>query len=151
MGIEVQALSQESNEYVDAIYGVCREIVHRITRFWLNIDFIYYKTQYGKRFLKYIHVLHTTTNKVINERKELLRKKPNFENTNVEQDDIGTKKRKAFLDMLIEASKDGTVLTNEQIREEVDTFLFEVFVYLLYYHISKILATLVPFVRFINT
>lgn len=40
--------------------------------------------------------------------------------------DYGKKYPKALLDLLIEVSKDGKVLSDEDIQEEVDTFTFAV-------------------------
>lgn len=38
----------------------------------------------------------------------------------------GEKKRQAFLDLLIESAENGVVLTDKEVREQVDTIMFEV-------------------------
>nr|AYN79709.1 cytochrome P450 4G68 [Bemisia tabaci] len=40
-------------------------------------------------------------------------------------EDIGEKKRQAFLDLLIESADNGNVLTDKEVREQVDTIMFE--------------------------
>lgn len=115
------------------------EIVQsRQSKIWLQPDFIFKLTNLYKSHQRCIDILHGFSYRVIRERKEEITKAklnnndatlPNKNDCAPQQDDeivFGKKKRLAFLDLLIEASQNGTVLSNDDIREEVDTFMFEV-------------------------
>ncbi|XP_016932948.4 cytochrome P450 4c3 [Drosophila suzukii] len=130
MGRRIYAQSNSESEYVKAVYGIGSIVQSRQAKIWLQSDFIFSLTSEYKLHQSYISTLHGFSNMVIRERKAelaLLQENNNNNNENAPDayDDLGKKKRLAFLDLLIDASKEGTVLSNEDIREEVDTFMFE--------------------------
>ena len=121
MGKSIHAQTNSDTDYVRALYSASDIIFQRQRSPWLWNDRIFAITPAGFRMRRNLRTLHGVTNKVITERKE--EKSNNYEKEIY--DDVGVKKRHAFLDLLLDASEDGKVLSDEDIREEVDTFMFE--------------------------
>ncbi|XP_024878393.1 cytochrome P450 4C1-like [Temnothorax curvispinosus] len=103
-------------------------------RQWLHIDWIFSLTSKGREQKKMLKILHKFTKRIIAERK-LYHDRTNgqylksfYNDTSANRDDaepVGIRrKRLAMLDLLIAASRDG-LMTDSDIREEVDTFMFE--------------------------
>ncbi|XP_046382677.1 cytochrome P450 4C1-like isoform X2 [Ischnura elegans] len=123
-------VSEEDAAYLKSISFVAESTLHRFLKPWLHSKIIFDLSSRGREFNKSVKIMHTFSNKVIKAKKQeySMSHKNGVADKN---EDIGlTKKRKAFIDILIEAAfAEGhdkkPILSDEDIREEVDTFMFE--------------------------
>lgn len=141
-------------------YRRLSDIVHR--RHYdlsLRVDQLFKFTKFAKLQQKWLNIVHSLTEKVIQEKWIDIEKKEkrktedeqieskiqyeiteNDKNTtanynlhyvrddldDIDESDVGEKKRLAFLEMLIDMKKSGEQMTDEEIWEEVNTIMFEV-------------------------
>uniref|UniRef100_A0A4D5R9T3 Cytochrome P450 4c3 n=1 Tax=Scolopendra viridis TaxID=118503 RepID=A0A4D5R9T3_SCOVI len=123
MGCRLETQLNRDSEYLAAVDRMCRILYYRSARIWLSYDWLFKLTSVGRESKKCLEILHGFTDKVIQERK--LERKTMSQPVSKPEDSItGRKKRLAFLDLLLEASDNGRVLSDEDLREEVDTFMF---------------------------
>nr|AYA60069.1 cytochrome p450 C71 [Laodelphax striatellus] len=124
MGTTVNAQEKKDSEYVKAVYEVSELILYRALRPWLYADTIWKLSSHGRAFYRNLKTLHDFTNKVIMEHREA--RATSKSSTQPETDDgVGRRKKRAFLDLLLDATESGHELSQADIREEVDTFMFE--------------------------
>ncbi|XP_062437006.1 cytochrome P450 4B1-like [Rhea pennata] len=107
-----------SDFYIKAVYDLSYLVVQRIRTLFLSGVF-YGITRKGYRFQEACKLAHTHTEKVIKERKLLLCNEK-------EREKIEKKRHLDFLDILLCAKdENGVGLSDEDLRAEVDTFMFE--------------------------
>ncbi|XP_051921121.1 cytochrome P450 4B1-like [Hippocampus zosterae] len=108
-----------TNEYIKSVYQLTDLINLRFRTFPYHNDLVYYLSPHGFRHRRACKVAHSHTEEVIRKRKEALKEEK-------EPERIRTKRTLDFLDILLLArdeNKQG--LSDEDIRAEVDTFMFE--------------------------
>ncbi|XP_011634543.1 cytochrome P450 4C1-like isoform X2 [Pogonomyrmex barbatus] len=132
MGTSLQELDNKAQEYRQAIYEMGGILIYRIMRPWIASDTIFALTSMGRKQAKCLKILHAFTEKIIEDRKQYHERTNgrylNFANGMDKLDDnevIGIKKKRlAMLDLLISLARDNQI-TDQDIREEIDTFMFE--------------------------
>ncbi|XP_069678752.1 cytochrome P450 4c3-like [Periplaneta americana] len=122
MGANMNAQRDSDSAYVTAIDRMREILQRRFITPWLKPDAIFYRTHYGKEQTECLKIVHSFSEKVINERKqERLRQVSGA----TSRSNVTEKRRRlALLDRMLEDNEDGIVLTYDDIREEVDTFIF---------------------------
>ncbi|XP_075143107.1 cytochrome P450 4A6-like [Leptodactylus fuscus] len=104
--------------YIKAVYDLSHLAYHRYFCIPYHNDVIFHLSPHGFRFRRALKIAHEHTDKVIKERKESLK-----EDTELEK--IQKKRHLDFLDILLCAKDEkGQSLCAEDLRAEVDTFMF---------------------------
>nr|AIL94165.1 cytochrome P450 CYP4EB1 [Tigriopus japonicus] len=116
MGTDLHTQNQKSIAYPQVVNAMLRLIQHRQRSPWLMPDVLFNLSSWKRKSDEYLSVLHGFSRSVIEQR----RREMKFTN----QNDLG--KRTAFLDLLLQArTSEGQELSDSDIQEEVDTFMFE--------------------------
>ncbi|XP_008563346.1 PREDICTED: leukotriene-B4 omega-hydroxylase 3-like, partial [Galeopterus variegatus] len=113
---------EKPSEYIAAILELSALVSKRQRHPILHVDLLYYLTANGRRFLRDCRLVHDFTDAVIQERRRTL---PDHG-----VDDFLKAKAKTktldFIDvLLLSKDEDGKDLSDEDIRAEADTFMFE--------------------------
>lgn len=124
MGVELNAQTNSDSDYVKAVKEITGIITARHYNFLLRENFFFKLSPLYWRQRKFLKVLFDFTDKVIVARRNELTQSQKIVQS-PEDDDFGQKKKMALLDVLLQSSINGQPLSNMDIREEVDTFMFE--------------------------
>uniref|UniRef100_A0A5F8HBT4 Cytochrome P450 4B1-like n=1 Tax=Monodelphis domestica TaxID=13616 RepID=A0A5F8HBT4_MONDO len=110
--------TKSDTDYYLAIADLTLLMQERVHAFQYHNDFLYWLTPHGRNFLRACKVAHDHTDKVIRERKAIL-KGEMLEKTQ-------KKRHLDFLDILLGVKDENKIhMSDMDLRAEVDTFMFE--------------------------
>ncbi|XP_002007162.2 probable cytochrome P450 4d20 [Drosophila mojavensis] len=130
MGVQVNAQSDPDFPYIKALKSVVYIQPDRMLKFSQRYEWLFRVTAplLHRKLVSDIRIMHDFTDKVIRERREAVERAKadgTYKPLSLGDEEIGRKPQMAFLDILLQASIQGSPLTDADIREEVDTFMFE--------------------------
>ncbi|XP_068095202.1 cytochrome P450 4B1-like [Hyperolius riggenbachi] len=116
---ESNCQNNSENAYIKAVYDLSYIVDFRFIFLPYHNDIIFHLSPHGFRFRRALSTAHKHTDKVIKERKASLKQETELEK-------ISQKRHLDFLDILLFAKdENGQGLSDEDLRAEVDTFMFE--------------------------
>ncbi|XP_067946150.1 cytochrome P450 4V2-like [Watersipora subatra] len=115
MGVNIGALRDGNSEYVKALQVLKEAADSRPQKLLYYIDMVYNNTAIGQENNRCLRLVHEFSYKVIAERRAM-------KEEGISQ---STGKLRPFLDLLLDCrDEQGNPLTDHELREEVDTFMF---------------------------
>lgn len=128
MGVEIRAQENEESEYVKTIGKIEQLFYIRIMSSWLWPNIIFNISSTGREFTKALNIIHNFIRQVISERKnEMMEDHDDIRNIDEENDEniyMQSKKKNALLTLLLQHHFNEGDITEEEIKEEVNTFMF---------------------------
>ncbi|XP_017852484.1 cytochrome P450 4d10 isoform X1 [Drosophila busckii] len=130
MGVSINAQTNVDSEYVQAVKTISMVLHKRMFNIFYRFEPTYRLTMLAREERRALNVLHSFTEKIIVQRRQELLQRAGASTTEADaaadvDADVGAKRKMAFLDILLQSSIDDKPLSNMDIREEVDTFMFE--------------------------
>ncbi|XP_071538563.1 cytochrome P450 4C1-like [Panulirus ornatus] len=120
MGHSLKAQDSSGLAYVDAVNKMSGIIPKRAVRPWLRSNFLFRLLGPAKEYDTWLQTLHDMSNSTIKARKKANREKMTEDSLHQN----GKKQRLAFLDLLLQYSEQNPEFSDEEVRKEVDTFMF---------------------------
>eukprot|EP00004_Rigifila_ramosa_P020745 TRINITY_DN541_c0_g2_i2.p1 TRINITY_DN541_c0_g2~~TRINITY_DN541_c0_g2_i2.p1 ORF type:complete len:551 (+),score=168.96 TRINITY_DN541_c0_g2_i2:1045-2697(+) len=113
MGVPFDALTNKQSEFVTATLAAAKLLIMRIFNPLLGSDFVYGLTPSGRENAAALRILHAKSEEALNKRMR-------------ELESGAPLRTKYFLDILLGAKDEtGKKLTFKEMRDEIDTFMFE--------------------------
>lgn len=118
LGVDMN-LKPKRKEYKDAIFTFGYGFIYILMRPWLRFPPFLKLSSFSKELKKALHILHDFSTSIINERSRFLKE--------TEGPSSEKRSKAALLDLLLMAKNNRSAdIDEEGIKEEVDTFMFEV-------------------------
>ncbi|XP_058124025.1 probable cytochrome P450 4d14 [Anopheles ziemanni] len=127
MGVQINAQEDPNNEYAQGVKQMSEFIFRRVFSVFRQFPSLFFLYPFAREQGRVIKKLHNFTNTVIEKRRQQLQAEQAVGQVefNADEEDLYSKRRDTFLDQLLKVKVDGKPLSTADIREEVDTFMFE--------------------------
>ncbi|XP_060079001.1 cytochrome P450 4F6-like [Ylistrum balloti] len=108
---------REKHPYIEAVHEMSRLTMERIKKPWHFLWWnVYMMSNNGKEYMKHVNYMHRFADEIIAKRKKEIVDDPSL---------LQKKKKLDFLDIILSAKDEsGSGLTDQEIRDEVNTFMF---------------------------
>ncbi|XP_076017973.1 cytochrome P450 4F3 [Genypterus blacodes] len=114
---------ESTSEYVSAIVELGNLIIERRQRILHHWDWIYWRSEQGRRFKKATSIVHRFTRDVVQQRRALINQQRETETQSAAT--VVPQRKKDFVDIiLLSKDEEGRGLTDAEIQAEANTFMF---------------------------